>query len=411
MIANRYKYQLNTENAVLVELESGKPSANGRVGQAAQKGDTCHYYTMNYLRDRIGKSASPHLENKRALEKLLSKHRKELTKLTIVRACEWSIANTAVVFISQNPEAYKSIDAIQLILAKTFQVLMQDAGFYTHFAHTNGYPLKKEYVPYMMDFIKQIKDTYKNYLAKGYEQERLFDLNYLTDLKQANAFIEFYQNCFKELGLDIEEQYRLYRESCVNIPTLLALPESMNDLEDSSKAMVLHTMYNDRCAQLNNLKLSDWHPDAGIDALMNVLREHGPVMTSGYLGAFYYEPDSTVNLTIGAIQATGFKPNTANITDISDSHVVLVVGVTKKGYENSSADLVYFVDPKVPQQPDQPVQIFAVSYNTFTRRLIERHGVKTNGAADTWSNYPGARFFHYRGQHNEVVKSVAPALK
>jgi hypothetical protein len=98
-------FEINNENTVLVKISSGKnyiTQPYTHLTQASQKGGTCWYYTLNYLRPRYGKGidlliafVNKHQELKtliadkdfiflqkhREIEKKVSEHRKHITIL------------------------------------------------------------------------------------------------------------------------------------------------------------------------------------------------------------------------------------------------------------------------------------------------------------------------------------------
>lgn len=393
---SEWKYDVNEPNAIMTHIEAGKLGKNGRVDQAAQKGETCSYYVMNYLRDRIGKVVPAGMEEKRKLESLISKQRKEYTKLTIVRACEWALVSTAAQYINVHRAEHRTIDSIQETLIRTVQVFLADPGFNVFFEQTNGYPFLPEHQEYMKEFIRELKSTYQYYLSKGYPLQELLDIVKLTELKQSKAFISFYEKCFKAHHLDVNELYNMFRKDCSGIVGIYPLPSSLNDFQDDAKNMILHQIYLMNNLRLNNIKQSNWHPKDGIDGLINLIRERGPLMASGFIGKHYYDESSIVDLKVGKIHARGFKPNSAKISKDSDAHVILIIGVTKCGYEKSKSDLVYYIDPKIPQKANRPLVVFTVSYTTFVKRLIESHGVRGNDDLEYWTKIPGARFLHFR---------------
>ena len=62
--------------------DPNEPSNSGkRVTQLPQKGDTCPYYALNMIRQRIGKKPTASQLKERAIEKLFSDHRKKTTAL------------------------------------------------------------------------------------------------------------------------------------------------------------------------------------------------------------------------------------------------------------------------------------------------------------------------------------------
>ncbi|MBA2653060.1 MAG: hypothetical protein H0U73_12475 [Tatlockia sp.] len=406
----QWQYDINESDSILVHIDPGKPKQEGRKDQPAQKGNTCHYYVMNYLRDRIGKFASDDMAEKRKIEKLLSNQRKEISKSTIISSYERLLSNTTVL---DHGDEYLTIESIQLALNKTLQNFLMDEGFYKFFERNYQRPFAEEDKVYMANFISEIKNTYQFCSENEYQKNELLDLNKLTQIKQSRDKISFYERCFKEYHVDINEFYMQYREEFEGIAytDLEPLPVSLNQLSDGKKQYVLHQMYQISSFQLNNIISSDWHPKDGIDSLISVIKECGPMIVSGTMGTMYYDKTSIIDLKIGEIPVKGFKPNSAKIDQNSNAHAILVIGVTKTGYEKTKSDLVYYIDPGVPQKVNSPLSIFVVSYNTFVKRIVEKHGfcMLHNDNVEYWNKFPNARFLFFR--NNPVLSNVTSNIK
>ena len=84
-------YIQRSENIILCAIPPGKPDPNEvceegedkrkRVVQLSFKGITCWYNVFNFLRKRIGKNPVEALQEARQIEKIISKHRKEMIQL------------------------------------------------------------------------------------------------------------------------------------------------------------------------------------------------------------------------------------------------------------------------------------------------------------------------------------------
>ena len=270
-----------------------------------------------------------------------------------------------------------------------------------------------EHKIYMANFISEIKNTYQFCSENEYPKNELLDIKKLTQIKQSRDKISFYERCFKECHVDINELYMQFREEhkAIAFTDIDPLPVSLNQLSDDRKQYVLHQMYHISSCQLNNIISSDWHPKDGIDSLIRVIKECGPVMVSGTMGTQYYDKDSIMDLKIGKIPVKGFKPNSAKIDQNSNAHAILVIGVTKTGYEHTKSDLVYYIDPGVPQKVNSPLSIFVVSYNTFVKRIIEKHGFCRlhNDNIEYWNRFPNARFLFFR--NNSVLSNVTSNME
>jgi hypothetical protein len=83
---------VGNDSLVIYDIFPGKPDPEEerpvkgkddrpRVEQKRQKGHTCVYYALSFIRDRIGPASSPAFKEERRLEKIASSWRKSITKL------------------------------------------------------------------------------------------------------------------------------------------------------------------------------------------------------------------------------------------------------------------------------------------------------------------------------------------
>lgn len=80
--AQKSNQSVNTD-AVLVDIPFGKHSIakpDKTIDQKSQKGNTCWYYALGFLRPRYGKDF-PDTFAKRRIEKIFSEHRKNSNKI------------------------------------------------------------------------------------------------------------------------------------------------------------------------------------------------------------------------------------------------------------------------------------------------------------------------------------------
>lgn len=206
----KWSYDLNQDNAVMVHIDAGKLGTKGRVNQSAQKGSTCHYYTLNYLRPRVGKTVPAGMEEQRKLEVLFSSQRKTYTKLSIERSCELALATYAEAFKLIRSAQITTIGALQQFLLVTLKIFATDNNLKKRLEKDIDRKFTKEHESHLVRFAAELAKTYEYYLAKGYKSEELLDFSKLTTLTQARTFIAYFENCFKELQLDINECYKQF---------------------------------------------------------------------------------------------------------------------------------------------------------------------------------------------------------
>lgn len=122
------------------------------------------------------------------------------------------------------------------------------------------------------------------------------------------------------------------------------------------------------------LARSTWVPGKGVGGLLETLKEHGPMIVMGNLGASYYkEAPFKLSEKINGYTISGWKPGSTRINPCI-SHAVVLVGA------QSNPDRVYFVDPNDSSIPNEPRPIYVNSYKVFNENLLSLAGIPTTEA-------------------------------
>ena len=81
------KYIFDADNAVLIQMEPGKPDSKDHSKRVTQKAQpdklSCHFYALNRIRERIGKNSQADQYEKRRNEQKISTLRKVLPKVEV----------------------------------------------------------------------------------------------------------------------------------------------------------------------------------------------------------------------------------------------------------------------------------------------------------------------------------------
>lgn len=137
-----------------------------------------------------------------------------------------------------------------------------------------------------------------------------------------------------------------------------------------------------------------WKPTSSIDEFINILKAHGLLLMTGEFNKDRYNQPPT-KITVGKHQFFAYAKG-AFREEKKDHHYTLrivVVGASKKGYENTTQDLVYYIDPAADINiKDYP--IYMMSYKNFCARLVEvSNGIRF--ASTDSQRFLACRFIYY----------------
>ena len=355
-------------------LEPGKPDpkvywekgqTRSRVAQSSQKGPTCMYYALNFLRERIGKLFSPEYQKARDIEKQCSFFRKKITRIEN----EKELINQFVKKMDVNPNR----DQISVLLRS----LKED--------RSEGEDLGPEDIEELNTLINR----FQKFCAQN-QSDNLFE--YV--LNHYNAEYERIHNqFFKVMGFDPEVMYENKRKK-----ELLNNVYKKNGISfNQARESMLDSLFNKMCPSWKSLSVTDrhvafsnfrdsvllqvygfketqWKPRQSIDVLIDNLKAHGPLLMSGAIGKTFYEnPPKVVKEVAGRCiycwQKGGLK-KTFELFGHPVSHVVVVIGAEKGG---SRDGFVYFVDPTDGSDPKNPElqRIYVTSYQNFKEKVFK----------------------------------------
>lgn len=340
------------ESSIYLSTPLGK-LVNGsevRKIQATQKGPTCWFYALKLISNLFQSS------EKAPARTCISNIRKRDTAFHKKEACILISLGTYVCQFNRNPLVkqlfmeeltFENIISFGSNACDTRENINRVYQKRAHLIESSCYgPIK--------DLIQQFREqeqsnNIREFIVDNIKNEWL--CNTIEDLKQLDP----------ALPIDDIARYKALYE--------ITTPSSW---EEASFLDKLHMVQGLRllriCRQLQ-LKAISWTKEDPIDALLETLRNSGPLYFSGFFQPETYdrEPEELNEKPFGAERVVfGFKGTTRKC--LNYGHAIIVVGAYKlKIPINGKTGYIYYVDPEDPSDPDQPTlqRIFKISYRTF----------------------------------------------
>ncbi len=300
-----------------------------REPQSAQKGGTCWYYAT--ARKRYGKF---YAGAERAIEIIISNHRKQYTALTQRHAFENFVLDQFEHYIEQQSLDYLTDKQIA-------EMILQ-----------NGYIKDKVASKLIVAFIRSPqKDTFRSFIED----------------EQAKEIIKTAKTTSRQLQYDIDSEF-----------TALLAQDGIakEDLELDSIAnyydfLIIHHIWKQQ-----GYTQAHWHPNMGIESLMEELRHYSCLVeidvSNVQIGT------STPSYRWYSTEDPGYLVHevTSNDTDKeeNETHIIRLIG----------ADLehIYFIDPNDASIPDEARIIHQISYPLFCNILLNGRGVAVHRFSD-----------------------------
>lgn len=348
---------VSSQNCIIYKLPHGKPDPNvpfskdrPRVRQSAQKGSTCWYYLFNMIRTRIGKFPDESTMKARAIEKLVSRYRKNITKFENSFPFSLSFRSSEAKKIT--PEIAEKLlkeNTEKLYAAIPFKV-KQEAELRRLLADFSSKKLFENFDKFLTFHIIAKETELAYYFIKSIPKE-LIPYDHKA---QVNELLKaFEETDYLKMMKD--------QEAMFNITFL------------NGKSNSLETYAHMLIARLYKLRETTWKPVQGIDAFIEVLKKDGPLSVGGKFGVPYY--DNPPKLKAQVNKTHGLYGWDENPTENAfASHEILIVGVTKWVDDKDSTKIdplnsrVVFLDPSDPSDPTNPSQqrMLTMSWKTFT---------------------------------------------
>jgi hypothetical protein len=341
----------SSASQILYEIPSGKPDplapcseetarSRPRVIQMAQKGATCWYYALNLIRNRIGKNPSESLQKDREFERIVSQKRKLVTSIRQKHTNDQNIVRQ----------------------------LMTDPKYRSRQLWTKRGA--SQYLPQIEQLLTSPKLVTKEEATKLYrilkgfiEQSRFDHLQDYVNASQCDQFNQINQMFLSRLGKNPEAYFEI--DKAANAKIGIVDRRRWSDLSAEDKKPLLDNYFFRAAFEGYRLQVSAWQPEDGPERLVAVLREKGPMYTTGRLGQLFYADEPIVVNMIATRALLGWTQEDER-NALSILHSVVIVGATSEGQGS-----VYFVDPSDESRPDRERPIYTSSYDDFIVNIAD----------------------------------------
>jgi hypothetical protein len=338
--ADDEQFLVNTDRLVMVKIKPGKhyitqPGVD--LLQPSQKGGTCWYYSLSFLRPRIGSQGDAltgeqpeKLIQMRKVEKRISNFRKELTKITEEKD---RIVNSIDRLESlKRIEKTKSLPDAELHRLYESGALKMNAGL-----NEVSQSLLEEFEKFRKTKFKSFADYLENRTVQCNEQLKVIPI--------------------KEK--DVREKFA----------------EELSGINSRESALTTKKTFTIAVMEAYQLKTSEWHPANGITGLIAALQKEGPLSVAGAIGSGYYAnpPQKlTKNEVVDKHCGNHYELFSWKPTDGFDankhaaSHAVTIIGAQRGTTKKPDDGYVFFIDSNDQSKPDEKRKVYQISF----KRLI-----------------------------------------
>lgn len=350
---------------VLYQVAPGKPDQKdqavregemrGRVVQTALKGGVNWYYTMNFIRKRIGKNHAEDLRSERQNEAFFSAFRKKKTR-----------------FYDEMPSVCNQLDSAQI------QNLLRGVTQPLNRANLRDWDqsilglLDKEMEGLEEGYVG-LKGSSVAFAADSKGFTNLYD--YLLDYRM-NEHSQCVAGALAQLGI---EPKRWYEEK---ILAYLPGGPAWERITEEFKKHYSQGMIVLLAAEKYGLKYASWRPSDPIERLIESIRDNGPHHVGTTLNSRSYKSAPfCLKDKIGGRKIYGWKPGTPKGERSNFGTTILLVGAKKE----NGTELVYFIDAEDGSDPKdvEKQKIYVVSYKTLRENMCDLYGTRANVGFET----------------------------
>ncbi len=334
------------------EVEDTRP----RVEQKPQKGPTCFFHAMDFLRVRIGPNPSPEYEKARTTEVMISGFQKELTRSALH-------INPGIKIYFQCIHKFflnKNFTRATLLSRRTF--IEEELQRSTNSSSSESQSLL---------LLNKTKDLFQRFLAQE-EHDDFFtfiDAEGRTEMDQIcliflNNLTDDPKHVYEtNVATDISEGLTLITGTKTS-PSDPKVEEMVRNLRPSLVPN-LFNMTQTESARAFGFQFAPWTPENSIGDLQKTLKTYGPLIVGGCFGSGYYSVDPKERENIAGRPIFGWLATQRHPFDDPIGHTVILVG-TKT--QSSHGEFVYFVDPACG-----PGKIHIISYKNLTTHVCHLH--------------------------------------
>lgn len=310
----------------------GVEDIRGRVRQKGQDNGTCWYYTLNYLRRRVGKDPAAQGLEERRLEKIVSKGRKALSR-------HGDGLKEHLEYIENNKEFFLSIYT----------------GNVESFRHHEM--LQKNHWQMMLT-------------AFSGQREYLIFYEYLKAVPRENE-LNLYLQILKDLGRDPVKMFDEQKVIRRPLGSIFSKPVTWESQSLIDKLKAANFFVIQAAAEAYGLRISSWAPHQPFDELIREITAHGSLTLSGFHGpTCYFTSPVKIGKEIEGRAVYGWRPGAPRKKTLG--HMILVVGAEKVARQQ----LVYLIDPNHASDPQAPEKqrLYCISYRNLCQNAADLSG-------------------------------------
>ncbi|MGQ3889975.1 hypothetical protein ACQUW5_13210 [Legionella sp. CNM-1927-20] len=311
--------------------------------QSAQKGGTCWYYVLNYLRIRYGKDFPNQDYPYRRIERILSLFRNNIVKIENITS-KFLASLESLQFEYQKEEIDKIIAEKRLNINQELSLKSED-------------PFKEEEIQLLKNFLNQFEFNELSLYINN-----IILLKYITNAR----------HCLEELGINSNHALQEHIKEHANF--------EFDNLTISDEYIIFQNLIYLEAVKQYHLKISTWNPCYKIEHLIEHLNKEGPLAVSGY---FQFKEDFLPSLESNKI---GIRPLyyleelTIEYGDIG--HAVLIIGAEI----NDSGEWVFYLDPN---DSTGTSKVYKIPYHYLNKVIADIYGYPFS-EADQTKNIPFA---------------------
>jgi hypothetical protein len=255
---------------------------------------------------------------------------------------------------------------------------------------------------YIADFIIHVAETSLSQELSLIEIFNIIINGHLSiRLAEKHAILDFFKAIQKITGKNVDSLL-------FNAPYSLAKYLS----NQTEKHIVIKNMLRCIVAEKYGFQIdTKWKPEQPIENFLICLKERGFLLAQGLFGKRSYNSEPIIT-TVGEIKVLSWQEQTFKNNNSLNCEMMVFIGASRKGYQDTTQDLIYYIDPADNIGGKTPIYI--VPYLAFTQRLISTygHGIAKFQELDiSKEDMQSMTFFFYHPAHAPQLESSIIASK
>lgn len=136
-----------------------------------------------------------------------------------------------------------------------------------------------------------------------------------------------------------------------------------------------------------------WQPDQPIDNFIDLVKARGYLIATGFFAKECYTK-APIKKTINKLEImTWPKGSFANDNSLI-AHSIVVIGASKVGYDNTTQDLIYYINP-AQDNSAASYPVYVISYKSFCERLCSTENKNINVLKQKGLAIEDCNYFYY----------------